>query len=54
MSGLYALATVSPGVFPAGAKWLLVHDRFALFGLAFLKENEELKRNKIPFVIKYV
>jgi len=29
-------------------------DSSAFFGLAFLEENEELKRTKIPYVIKYV
>lgn len=43
--------TISTGVFPAGAKWLLVRGGFSLFGFSFLKENEELKRNNHPFLL---
>lgn len=50
LSGLYDL-TISAGVFPAGAKWLLVHGGFSLFALSFLKNNEELKRNNHPFLL---
>lgn len=48
--GLYDL-TISAGVFLAGAKWLLVHGGFSLFGFSFLKENEEQKRNIHPFLL---
>lgn len=48
LSGLYDI-TISSGVFPAGAKWLLVYGGFSLFGFSFLKENEELKRNNDTF-----
>lgn len=48
LSGLY---DISAGVFPAGAKWLLVHGGFSLFGFSFLKENEKLKRNNHPFLL---
>lgn len=50
LSGLYDI-TISAGVFPARAKWLLVHGGFSLFDFSFLKEDEELKRNNHSFLL---